>query len=62
MSDLAKRHGPYEYRLGRLVAFLGRYANQPVSDLMQLEADDFYMLVQCTGEILDEEARAGKQS
>lgn len=61
MEETVKKYGPYSYRLSRLLAFLGRYANQPVGDLMKLEVDDFYRLVQATGEILDEEAAAVKR-
>lgn len=51
-------HGSYSKRIWRVVAFLGRYAHQPVDVLLGLPVDDLIRLSDATGYVLDKEAEA----
>lgn len=53
-----KRYGAYDVRMARNLAFLGRYAHQPVSAVMDLTTMRFYRLIIATGKLLDDEAAA----
>lgn len=44
-----------------LVAFLGRYANQPASETLSLPVTDLRRLTEATRRILNEEAEAAKR-
>jgi len=49
-----------EEQIWELAAFLGRYANQPVSEVLGLPVTDLRRFTQATRRILNEEAEAAK--
>jgi hypothetical protein len=52
--------GSHLGRVWKLLAFLGRYAHQPVVGLLGLPVDDLERLADATASILREEAEAAK--
>lgn len=52
----------YEARLWKMIAFLSRYARQPLSSVRELTRRECSLLVRATEEILDEEEKASQRA
>ncbi len=59
---MARAYEPRDKEIWKILAFLGRYAHQPIKDLLGMPMSDLVNLAMQTTKFIEEEAEASKSA